>query len=60
VSVFVNQGNGTFGAPAKVTTGQGLGGPTSVAIGDLDGDGIADLAVAAYHRVHVRLGTCSP
>ncbi len=43
VSVLLNEGSGTFGT--AVTYGVGSG-PASVAIGDLNGDGKADLAVA--------------
>ena len=42
VSVLINNGNGTFGAPQSYTTGLG---PRGIAIGDLNGDGKADLAV---------------
>jgi len=45
VSVFINNGNGTFAAKVDYPTGAGTG-PRSVAIGDLSGDGKADLAVA--------------
>ncbi|MCA6402768.1 MAG: VCBS repeat-containing protein, partial [Cytophagales bacterium] len=51
VSVFRNTGSpGTISYAAKVdfTTGSGSG-PNSVSIGDLDGDGKADLAVANYN-----------
>ena len=43
VSVLLNSGIGTFGA--AVNYGAGLT-PTSVAIGDLNGDGKPDLVVA--------------
>jgi hypothetical protein len=42
VSVFLNNGSGTFAAKADYTVGSG---PSSVSIGDLDGDGDLDLAV---------------
>ncbi len=48
VSVLFNKGNGTFDIAAKYATGSGSG---SVAIGDLNGDGKPDLAVAnSYDR----------
>lgn len=43
VDVWRNNGNGTFGARASFATGDS---PTSVAIGDVTGDGLADIAVA--------------
>jgi hypothetical protein len=43
VSVLLNNGNGTFGAPASYGSGTN---PVSVAAGDLNGDGKIDLAVA--------------
>jgi hypothetical protein len=43
VSVLLNNGNGTFGAPASY--GSGIN-PASVAAGDLNGDGKIDLAVS--------------
>ncbi len=54
VSVLLNQGDGTFAEP--VTFGTGIY-PGSVAIGDLDGDGDGDIAVAdtVDHTVSVLL-----
>ena len=52
VSVLFQQPGGTF-APA-VTYSSGGYGPQSVAIGDLDGDGRSDLAVANYGFGSVR------
>src|SRR5262249_43073271 len=43
VRVFLGNGDGTFQAPQKYATGRG---PDSVAIADLNGDGIPDLIVA--------------
>ncbi len=45
ISVFFNQGNGTFGAGHRYTTGLG---PVGLAAADLDNDGDIDLAVADY------------
>jgi hypothetical protein len=46
VSVFFNQGDGTFEAPREQETGRY---PNAVAIGDLNDDGAPDLATANYH-----------
>jgi hypothetical protein len=43
VSIFLNRGDGSFGARQDFQTGDG---PVSVAIGDLNGDGHPDLATA--------------
>jgi hypothetical protein len=43
VSVLANRGNGTFGTKRDYRTGPG---PYSVAIGDVNGDGKADVATA--------------
>jgi hypothetical protein len=58
VSVLLGNGDGTFGAKSDYPSGSGFPyGPTSVAIGDLDGDGKPDLAVAnSDTRVSVLLG----
>src|SRR6266540_3726947 len=55
VSVFLGNGNGTFGSPTNLTTGANA---SSVAIGDLNGDGKLDLAIANYdsNTVSVLLG----
>ena len=43
VSVLMNRGDGTFAEQIRYAAGYG---PTSVAVGDLNGDGAADLVVA--------------
>jgi uncharacterized delta-60 repeat protein len=51
VSVFLNSGTGTFGAPVVYTTSNGtLSGlqPYAVATGDFNGDGHVDVASANY------------
>ena len=52
VSVLLNQGDGTFAADALYGAGDA---PESVALGDLDGDGDLDLAVANYYSHNVKL-----
>ena len=55
ISVLQNQGNGTFGAPATFATATH---PTSIAVGDLNGDGKQDIVTANYasNNVSVLLG----
>jgi hypothetical protein len=59
VSVLLGNGNGTFQPAQSYGTGDG-GYPTSVAVGDFDGDGHLDLALANDYpgsdRVDVLLG----
>src|SRR5204863_530848 len=48
VSVLLGEGDGTFQAPQSYAVGHA---PSSVAVGDFDGDGHLDLAVA-YQDLH--------
>jgi hypothetical protein len=56
VSILLGTGTGAFGGATNFTVGTG---PASVAIGDLNGDGKPDLAVANFssNNVTVLLGT---
>lgn len=54
VALFMNSGNGTFGAPAFVQTGGGTG-PDDLATADVDGDGDTDIAVTLHNVGAVRL-----
>jgi hypothetical protein len=56
VSVLLGTGKGTFGPPTMFAVG---GGPTTVAVGDFDGDGHLDLVAAndAGGSVSILLGT---
>lgn len=60
VSVLLNAGDGTFGDFAKISVTDTLrAGPKAVAVGDFDGDGTLDFAVAnkeLLDNVTVRLG----
>ena len=47
VTVLLNQGNATFGAPAFYNVGDG---PEDLALGDVNADGYADIAVAATQK----------
>jgi hypothetical protein len=53
VSVLLGNGDGTFQAQKNYAVGDF---PHSVAVGDFNGDGKADLAVANYHNVSILLG----
>jgi hypothetical protein len=53
VSVLLNNGDGTFQAAVNYEAGFA---PWSVAIGDLDGDGVLDLAVADLISIKTLLG----
>ncbi len=52
ISVMLGNGNGTFQSPVTYTVGSS---PIAVAIGDLNGDGMLDIAVANYgYQYHQR------
>lgn len=59
VSVYLGNGNGTFRARVSYSTGTAGAQPFEVEIGDINGDGRADLVAANYARdnVVVFLGT---
>jgi hypothetical protein len=61
VGVLLGQGDGTFGPQVAYAAGTN---PTSLAVGDFNGDGVPDLAVANYAGVSVLLangdGTFGP
>ncbi|HEY1684539.1 MAG TPA: VCBS repeat-containing protein [Tepidisphaeraceae bacterium] len=44
IEIFLNQGNGTFGTPIVVPNSTSAG-PSGLAIGDFNGDGVPDIAV---------------
>src|SRR5262245_46874336 len=57
ISVVLGTGNGTFPAATTYSTLTGLPGAQAVAIGDLNGDGKLDLAVAsASNRISILVG----
>ena len=59
VTVLVNQGNGTFGAPQAYPAG---GSPNGIAAADLNGDGAAELAVTSLSpdTVTILFSACLP
>jgi FG-GAP-like repeat len=54
VSVLLGHGDGSFGAPVTTSIG---GGPSALAVADLNRDGNLDLAVAEEDRIVPLLGT---
>ena len=58
VSVLLGNGTGGFGAPTSQSLGgYGYDSTTIVAVADLNGDGLSDLAAATYNGTSVFLGT---
>ena len=58
VGVLLNQGGGTFGPLVALSTGSTVPMPSSIAVADLNADGVPDV-VAAYsaaNEIEVRLG----
>jgi hypothetical protein len=55
LAVLLNQGNGVFGSPAYVPASNSS--PSSVTLGDLNGDGKLDLVVPNGDGVAVLLNT---
>ena len=53
LSVLLNSGDGTFGAPVLTNVGQTA---TAVAVADLRGNGTADAIVVTYSQIAVLLG----
>ena len=59
VSVLLGNGDGTFASALTIPIGGAFSSPRAVAVGDFNGDGAPDLAVAngEAHNVSVLLGT---
>ena len=49
--VVLNQGNGNFGAPRRITVGEAVERSTNLAVGDLNRDGKDDIALLAAGEV---------
>ena len=45
VLILPNEGNGAFGTPRRINSGEAVESANALAVGDLDGDGKADLAL---------------
>src|SRR5438105_3756427 len=52
LALLLNQGNGTFGAPAYLPTPCGFGSATSLAVGPFSADAHADILVACEDNVN--------
>jgi Ca2+-binding RTX toxin-like protein len=58
VAILLGDGSGSFSAPTHFPVAEGLGGATSIAAGDFNGDSDPDLAVAADNCcLSILLGT---
>ena len=54
VTVMIGRGDGTFLPPVRYNAGEY---PSSIAIGDFNGDGILDVAVTDTRKVYILLGS---
>lgn len=55
LAVFLNDGDGTFGAPGTVATGEPSAAVIDVDIADFDADGVADLAAHVQATPNLRI-----
>ncbi len=53
IAIFLNQGDGTFAPPQSYPAGTLA---TSLAIGDFNRDGVADIAIGNYNSIQLLLG----
>ena len=56
VAILLGNGDGTFTLKSLVPVASQLDFPTSIAIGDFNGDGIPDLVSANYYTANILLG----